>query len=154
TQGRVVRHLEEGFAIEFLRLQHPDFLEENVTGGEKKPHASDDLLRANLQFHTSPPHHLPVGNIIPPASCESVCVPLFPREEAQSAPAPAEAIRKGRYIMKTLVMAVMAALAILLTQALPEHATAAPKGKFVRAWAECDAIATERGFGRNNTGRF
>jgi len=33
TQGRVVRHLEEGFAIEFLRLQHPDFLEENVTGG-------------------------------------------------------------------------------------------------------------------------
>jgi hypothetical protein len=31
--GRVVRHLEEGFAIEFTRLQHPDFLEENVTGG-------------------------------------------------------------------------------------------------------------------------
>ena len=33
TQGRVVRHLEEGFAVEFIRLQHPDFLEENVTGG-------------------------------------------------------------------------------------------------------------------------
>jgi hypothetical protein len=33
TQGRVVRHLEEGFAIEFIRLQHPDFIEENVTGG-------------------------------------------------------------------------------------------------------------------------
>jgi PilZ domain len=33
TPGRVVRHLEEGFAIEFIRLQHPDFLEENVTGG-------------------------------------------------------------------------------------------------------------------------
>jgi c-di-GMP-binding flagellar brake protein YcgR len=33
VQGRVVRHLEEGFAIEFTRLQHPDFLEENVTGG-------------------------------------------------------------------------------------------------------------------------
>ena len=33
TPGRVVRHLEEGFAIEFLRLQHADFLEENVTGG-------------------------------------------------------------------------------------------------------------------------
>jgi hypothetical protein len=32
TQGRVVRHIEEGFAIEFTRLQHPDFLEENVTG--------------------------------------------------------------------------------------------------------------------------
>src|SRR5580692_11784864 len=32
-QGRVVRHLEEGFAIEFTRLQHPDFLEDNVTGG-------------------------------------------------------------------------------------------------------------------------
>lgn len=32
VQGRVVRHLEDGFAIEFTRLQHPDFLEENVTG--------------------------------------------------------------------------------------------------------------------------
>ena len=33
TPGRVVRHLEDGIAIEFMRLQHPDFLEENVTGG-------------------------------------------------------------------------------------------------------------------------
>jgi PilZ domain-containing protein len=33
TPGRVVRHLEDGIAIEFIRLQHPDFLEENVTGG-------------------------------------------------------------------------------------------------------------------------
>jgi hypothetical protein len=33
VQGRVVRHLEEGFAVEFTRLQHPDSLEENVTGG-------------------------------------------------------------------------------------------------------------------------
>ena len=33
TPGRVVRHLEDGFAIEYHRLQHPDFLEENVTGG-------------------------------------------------------------------------------------------------------------------------
>ena len=33
VQGRVVRHLEEGFAIEFTRLQHPDFVEENVSGG-------------------------------------------------------------------------------------------------------------------------
>src|SRR5262249_29367166 len=33
TPGRVVRHLEDGIAIEFTRLQHPDFLEENVTGG-------------------------------------------------------------------------------------------------------------------------
>ena len=32
VQGRVVRHLEDGFALEFTRLQHPDFLEENVTG--------------------------------------------------------------------------------------------------------------------------
>lgn len=32
TPGRVVRHLDEGFAIEFIRLQHPDFLEDNVTG--------------------------------------------------------------------------------------------------------------------------
>jgi hypothetical protein len=28
--GRVVRHLEEGFAIEFTRLQHPDFLEDAI----------------------------------------------------------------------------------------------------------------------------
>jgi hypothetical protein len=27
-QGRVVRHLEEGFAVEFTRLQHPDFIED------------------------------------------------------------------------------------------------------------------------------
>ena len=32
VQGRVVRHLDEGFAVEFTRLQHPDFLEENLTG--------------------------------------------------------------------------------------------------------------------------
>ena len=33
TPGRVVRHLEDGIAIEFIRLQHEDFLEENITGG-------------------------------------------------------------------------------------------------------------------------
>jgi hypothetical protein len=33
VQGRVVRHLENGFAIEFTRLQHPDFLEDNISGG-------------------------------------------------------------------------------------------------------------------------
>lgn len=33
VQARVVRHLDEGFAVEFVRLQHPDFLEESVTGG-------------------------------------------------------------------------------------------------------------------------
>jgi hypothetical protein len=32
TAGRVVRHIDKGFAIEFQRLQHPDFIEENVTG--------------------------------------------------------------------------------------------------------------------------
>ncbi|MFN3658105.1 MAG: PilZ domain-containing protein [Pseudolabrys sp.] len=32
TQGRVVRHIEDGFAVEFTRLQHPDFIEDNVTG--------------------------------------------------------------------------------------------------------------------------
>jgi len=32
VQGRVVRHLEDGFAIEFTRLQHPDSLEEAITG--------------------------------------------------------------------------------------------------------------------------
>ena len=31
TQARVVRHLEDGFAIEFTRLQHPDSVEESVT---------------------------------------------------------------------------------------------------------------------------
>ena len=32
TTGRVVRHIEDGFAIEFTRLQHPDSVEDNVTG--------------------------------------------------------------------------------------------------------------------------
>jgi hypothetical protein len=32
SPARVVRHIEDGFAVEFTRLQHPDFLEENVTG--------------------------------------------------------------------------------------------------------------------------
>jgi hypothetical protein len=32
TQARIIRHREDGFAAEFTRLQHPDFLEENVTG--------------------------------------------------------------------------------------------------------------------------
>ncbi len=32
AQGRVVRHIENGFAIEFTRLQHPDFIEDNITG--------------------------------------------------------------------------------------------------------------------------
>jgi len=33
VQGRVVRYLDDGFAIEFTRLQHPDFLEDAVCGG-------------------------------------------------------------------------------------------------------------------------
>ena len=33
TPGRVVRHLEEGFAIEFTRLQHADLVEDSVTNG-------------------------------------------------------------------------------------------------------------------------
>jgi PilZ domain len=32
TLGRVVRHIDDGFAIEFTRLQHPDFVEDNLTG--------------------------------------------------------------------------------------------------------------------------
>ncbi len=32
VQGRVVRHLEDGFAIEFTRLQHPDFVEDAIGG--------------------------------------------------------------------------------------------------------------------------
>jgi hypothetical protein len=31
TPGRVVRHIDDGFAIEFTRLQHPDFIEESAT---------------------------------------------------------------------------------------------------------------------------
>ena len=33
AQARVVRIRADGFAVEFTRLQHPDFLEENLTGG-------------------------------------------------------------------------------------------------------------------------
>ena len=32
VQGRVVRHLEDGFAVEFTRLQHPDFLDDAISG--------------------------------------------------------------------------------------------------------------------------
>ncbi len=32
TLGRVVRHIDDGFAIEFTRLQHPDAIENNITG--------------------------------------------------------------------------------------------------------------------------
>src|SRR2546423_15234590 len=32
TAGRVVRHMDDGFAIEFARILPPDFLEQNVTG--------------------------------------------------------------------------------------------------------------------------
>jgi hypothetical protein len=31
VSGRVVRHLEHGFAVEFTRLQHPDFLDESIS---------------------------------------------------------------------------------------------------------------------------
>src|SRR5947207_6091909 len=34
TPGRVVRHLENGFAIEFTRIQHHDCVEAHVTGGQ------------------------------------------------------------------------------------------------------------------------
>jgi hypothetical protein len=32
TQARVVRHREDGFGVEFTRLQNPDALEESITG--------------------------------------------------------------------------------------------------------------------------
>jgi hypothetical protein len=32
-QSRVVRHLDNGFAVEFTRLQHPDFLQESLISG-------------------------------------------------------------------------------------------------------------------------
>jgi hypothetical protein len=31
VSGRVVRHIEQGFAVEFTRLQHPDFLDESIS---------------------------------------------------------------------------------------------------------------------------
>ena len=33
TAARVARYIDDGFAVEFIRLQHPDSLEENVTIG-------------------------------------------------------------------------------------------------------------------------
>ena len=33
--GRVVRLIEDGFAIEFTRLQHPDFIEQNCTAEQR-----------------------------------------------------------------------------------------------------------------------
>jgi hypothetical protein len=33
TAARVARYIDDGFAVEFIRLQHPDSLEENVTAG-------------------------------------------------------------------------------------------------------------------------
>src|SRR5436305_5614534 len=36
TTGRVVRHIEDGIAIEFIRVPHSDFLEANVTGRESR----------------------------------------------------------------------------------------------------------------------
>lgn len=32
TPGRIIRHIDQGFAVEFTRLQHPDDLEENIAG--------------------------------------------------------------------------------------------------------------------------
>jgi hypothetical protein len=32
VQGRVVRHLEDGFAVEFTRLQHPDSIDDAISG--------------------------------------------------------------------------------------------------------------------------
>jgi hypothetical protein len=36
VQGRVVRHIEDGFAVEFTRLQHLDFVEDDVTAGQSR----------------------------------------------------------------------------------------------------------------------
>jgi hypothetical protein len=32
TQARVVRHRDDGYGVEFTRLQHPDFLDDILTG--------------------------------------------------------------------------------------------------------------------------
>ena len=56
--GRVVRHLEDGFAIEFTRLQHPDFVEENVAGAVNAalPFRRDRAgLRARIAFRRRHP---------------------------------------------------------------------------------------------------
>jgi len=44
--GRVVRHIENGFAIEFTRLQHSDFLEESLCGD----HDADQVGSGNNPF--------------------------------------------------------------------------------------------------------
>jgi PilZ domain len=36
VQGRVVRYIEDGFAVEFTRLQHLDFVEDDVTAGQSR----------------------------------------------------------------------------------------------------------------------
>ncbi len=45
VQGRVVRHLENGFAVEFTRLQHPDFLQENLSADKRPCEKSNDPER-------------------------------------------------------------------------------------------------------------
>jgi hypothetical protein len=36
VQGRVVRYIDDGFAVEFTRLQHLDFVEDDVTAGQSR----------------------------------------------------------------------------------------------------------------------
>jgi hypothetical protein len=48
TPSRVVRHIEEGFAVEFIRLQHPDFLEENSPGGSRRPRTVTDIFSLEM----------------------------------------------------------------------------------------------------------
>ena len=59
--GRVVRHLEEGFAMEFTRLQHPDSIEENVTGSKRGPfrRASGAISRRLRPPPRAPPARQP-----------------------------------------------------------------------------------------------
>src|ERR1700752_3496670 len=45
TPSRVVRHIENGFAVEFTRMQHPAFLEENVPF-RKRPRAFRPAVRS------------------------------------------------------------------------------------------------------------
>jgi PilZ domain len=52
TPGRVVRHLENGIAVEFTRLQHPDFLEDNVTGGQTHERSRDGRFVVKTRVRT------------------------------------------------------------------------------------------------------
>lgn len=53
TPARVARYIEEGFAVEFIRLLHQNSLEENVTGG-RLPGCPTAATTGQLDFLSQP----------------------------------------------------------------------------------------------------